>query len=276
MNLLTLWPYVLIIPALLLGMALGWSLHAARRGAAPSLSAGAAAPGVGSGLQNVNEAQAELDFLDRQIVSLNEAITAARQQLEALDEEHTRLMIEVDERRVDNQATRGTLHTLEQDFRTKQERLLTDIDASGEELDTLNQMIERYGDRIKWLTQLFQRQESQLQMLRQTVKAKTAEIDEAKTLIEQRDAELRRLIRERQQREADLTRVRQQVVQRNEELRNVLEQQERGGTFSGPAHSPGSSGRHRRLDVTPPTRPHLSAGPTGDSDEFGSQDDEPG
>ena len=261
---MTLWPYLLIIPALLLGILLGWQLQAARQGAlagsrhGPSQPLTSCSAGPNGNHPNPHEASTELEYLDRQLSTLNESITTTRLQLEELDDEHARLLVGVDEQQATIRSTRSTLHNVEQDLHDQQERLLVDLDASGEELEMLKQLNRTYASRIERLTQQAQRQDSELQTLRQAVKAKTAEIKAAHDLIEQQDAELRRLNLQRQQRDADLDRVRQQLAQRSEELRALLEHQQRSGVFSGAVCS---SGPHRlRRDVTPPARSRLSAG----------------
>ncbi len=261
---MTLWPYLLIIPALLLGGLLGWQLHAARQGASagsrrgPNQPLASCSAGPNGNHPNPHQASAELEYLDRQLSTLNESITTTRLQLEELDDEHTRLLVGVDEQLAAIQSTRSALHHVEQDLHNQQERLLIDLDASGEELEMLKQLNRTYASRIERLTQQAQRHDSELQTLRQAVKAKTAEIKAARDLIEQQDAELRRLNLQRQQRDADLDRVRQQLAQRSEELRVLLERQQRSGVFSGAVRS---SGLHRlRRDVTPPARSRLSAG----------------
>lgn len=267
MNLTAYWPHVLIVPALLIGVWLGWQLGSnRRRSGGKSAQAPAGTANGESPVRTAREARARIDYLEQQLAALNQSIVAAREQLDDLSDEHARLLLNIDAKRADVQEARSTLHDLKEQARAQQERMLADIDESGEELDVLERMNRSLGERINNLTQQYERQKRQLELLQQTIRDKTAEIHEAEQLIEQRDARLYRLIQTRQQRDADILRVKQQVSQRQVKLRNLLESQERSGMyrdFYDPNPLP--------IDVTP-TRPPFDNRrpprlPSGDRDE---------
>jgi chromosome segregation ATPase len=270
MNLTAFWPHVLVIPALLIGAWLGWQLRSTRRRADGGHSAPAiqqAATGEPPA-QTAREARARMDYLEQQLAALNRSIVAAREQFDDLNDEHARLLLNIDAKRADVQEARSTLDDLKEQARARQSRLLADIDESGEELDVLERMNRSLGERINNLTQQYERQKRRLELLQQTIREKTSEIHEAEQLIEQRDADLRRLIDTRQQREADILRIKHQANQQQAELRNLLELQRRRAYGSRDPRSVPT------VDVTPLPRPRFSNGPSprlpsGDEDENG-------
>lgn len=229
-----------MIPALALGVLFGWHLSAARgqRRAEPDDAPAAAQPekpaAEPDGFADWREARAEQDYLEQQLVSINESVAAARQQLDDLNEEHTALLLKIDEKRASIQGSRSTLHGYEEDYRANQNRILTDIDSSGEELDSLRKMRDAYNERINRLTQQVQRQDSELQMLRQAAKRKSVELEEGVALLEARDTEYRRLTRQLQQREFDLERLNKQLNDYNRQLREMVEREYRYGSGPGP------------------------------------------
>jgi chromosome segregation ATPase len=264
-SFLTIWPYLLLIPALLLGILLGWNLHVTRQRRKNRENGNDSSPAPASNRsiselkRATQESEAEKLILEARLAALNQQNATARQQLQELDQEHTRLLVDIDEQRSSVLEQRSALQNASQHMATQQDVILNDIDSSGEELEMLEQLSKTYEARINRLSQQVSWQDSELQRLRQTVKNKTGEIDEARALIDQRDADLRRLILQRQQREADLARVRQQVRQHNEELRRLVEHQAQQERFPDvpPTIDPNP---HVRRDITPPNRRQISSG----------------
>jgi chromosome segregation ATPase len=261
-NILTLWPYLLIIPAFLLGLLLGWYLRpASRRQPDDSRPEARSA----ERLRNLRNAEAEAVLLDERVISINQTINASRQQLKQLDKEHQQLLITLDDRRAEIGEARSKLHSFEKNFESQQNEMLANIDASGEEYEMLQRLDSRYTSRIAHMTQKIQLLDRDLQTLRQSITVKEAEIEKARQLVNQRDAELKRLIRQHQQRETDLDRTREQLSQRNDELRRLLDSRSRDELFEDP-HPGANVPARRRKDVTPPTRPQLDSGNSESSD----------
>ena len=250
------------MPALGLGILLGWQLYAVkvrrdylegRKTKSPDGETVSHNPLR----QAVDDARQEHEQLETELVTLQHNLAAARRQREELDEQYASLMLGIDAVRSETMEAHKNLGQQQSSTLARQEQVLTDVDASGEEIEMLEQLSESYAVRINRLTQQVQRQDSELQLLRQTVKSKTSEINEAQAMIDRRDAELHRLIRQRQQREADMKRVRQQLAQRNEELRKMVE------ATPDPSTSQRRPSTHRK-DITPltkpPQRPRLPSG----------------
>jgi len=261
-NILILWPYLLIIPAFFLGLLLGWYLRQAsrkRRGTPLEARITGQQTGNAEKLRNLRNAEAEVASIDERLISINQTINASRQQLEQLDKEHQRLLVTIDDRRAEIGQTRSKLHSFEKNLESQQNEMLANIDASGEEYEMLQRLDSRYSSRIAHMTQKIQLLDRDLQTLRQSITAKEAEIEKAGQLARQRDAELKRLIRQHQQRETDLDRTRQQLSQRNSELRRLLDSQSHDELYEEP-HPGTNIPAHRRKDVTPPTKPQLNSG----------------
>ncbi|MBN1121765.1 MAG: hypothetical protein JXJ17_11855 [Anaerolineae bacterium] len=262
MNILTLWPYLLIIPAFFLGLLLGWYLRPAsrkRRELPLETQMTGQQTGNTEKLRKLRNAEAEAASIDERLISINQTINASRQQLEQLDREHQRLLVSIDDRRAEIDQTRNKLHSFEKNLESQQNEMLANIDASGEEYEMLQRLDSRYSSRIAHMAQKIQLLDRDLQTLRQSIIVKEAEIEKARQLARQRDAELKRLIRQYQQRETDLDRTRQQLSQRNNELRRLLDSQSHDELYEEP--QPGTNiPARRRKDVTPQTRPQLSSG----------------
>jgi chromosome segregation ATPase len=250
---------LLIIPAFLLGLLLGWYLRpVVRNQHGDSHTESRPAGQQTEKLRNLRNAEAEAALIDERLISLNQTIGAARQQLEQLDKEHQRLLVIIDDRRAEIGEARSKLHSFEKSFESQQNEMLANIDASGEEYEMLQRLDSRYTSRIAHMTQKIQLLDRDLQTLRQSITVKEAEIEKVRQLANQRDAELKRLIRQHQQRETDLDRTREQLSQRNDELRRLLDIQSRDELFVDP-HPGANVPARKRKDVTPPTRPQLNS-----------------
>lgn len=264
MNFLTLWPYLLIIPALVLGVVLGWQLRAVReRKATPEKEPPPANPLGGlvqSRLETLDEARTELSRLENQISTVHQSIRDATETYDELQGEYRQLIINLDRRRTTVEDSQAQVDVRESLQEFQKEQMLADVDASGAELEVLQHLNSRYETRINKLTQQIERQDSELQMLSKTARSRTADIEEQQQLIDQRDSELRQLIRQRQQRETDLERARQQLTEVNDELRRLVEHQDRSEIFERMPPADDILERQRRKDVTPQTRPGLPSG----------------
>jgi hypothetical protein len=215
-------PYLLLVPALIVGLMLGRLLKARARPATSTSPADPADPQVE---EKLRLAETEQVAMQDQLAKLQKSIAAARRQIDAADREYTQLLTIMDERR-------ASIASARQDFQAERqpspeeslqtEALLGEIDRSMDELDMLTSMKENYDVKTTRLTQQVHWQESELRLLRQTVKARTAEIEEARALLEQRDAELRLMIRQRQQRDIDINHARSLLVRQDEELKRLL------------------------------------------------------
>ncbi len=222
----TIWPYLLTIPAALLGALGGWFLHKSRP---PAGTAHASADGPEADAadlaQKVRDAQDLLAQTESQLAAINRSIEAARTELRERERQHTLLLNALEERRASFENTQGDLNTILQNLQTRErqtDQMLQTIDQSMEEIDMLNDLQETYQAKINRLTQQVQWQDGEIGMLHQTMRARTAEITEARALLEKQEAELRRIIRQRQQREIDLEHARQLLKQRDEELRQAI------------------------------------------------------
>ena len=244
------WPYLLVIPALLIGLAVGYWLRAVgqrRRMVQPTHHTSLPEAGTSAlpTQQSVPQVKSELSRLEAHLASLNQEVARIRQQIREQEQEHDQLLLTLEERRASLQNVRAELQNIEQSLRTRKQEadnLAQSINASLEELELLTNLKETYTVRINRLTQQVQWQDSELRMLRQAFKAKTAEIEEAQALLKQREADLRRLIRQRQQREADLEHARQLLTQRDDELRRLFHYSETSGQMlidpeQSPSHS---------------------------------------
>lgn len=231
MTLLTMWPYLLTIPALLIGLVLGWQLHAARRrreladATAPLTSAAYAHTRLKDKHTNADGAKSEFDIAERQLDSIRNAVAKARQQADDLDREHAQLLDEIEVRREELQEDRRTLETLRQKSQTAQEQMLTDIDLGGEEIEELERMRDTYTQRINRLSQQVEEQLNQLDRLRRAYNENAEAAEHLRDEAHQVDVEYERLLRERQQRERDLNRVREQIAERTATLKGLLKQQ---------------------------------------------------
>jgi predicted flap endonuclease-1-like 5' DNA nuclease len=226
----------LVLPALLIGLVMGYTLNVAhhRRTRKPVFQqpiqpdeADDAEMSLNTKKAMVSESEVQLSQLEVRLAYLTKSLTRMREQVDAAESEQHNLLLTLDERQGSVSNAQQSLSSIREDLETRNQEassLLKSIDRSIEELDLLNQMQEGYTVKINRLTQQVQWQDGELRMLRQTVKAKTTEIDEAKALLDQRDAELRLLIRQRQQREIDIAHARQQLVQRDDELRRQVAQ----------------------------------------------------
>lgn len=229
MTLLTIWPYLLVIPGLLLGIVLGWQwqlVRQRRKGAALSDSASPASRAharLRGQHESPDDAQGELDYIERQLVSLNGAVAKARQQLKDLDSEHAQLQQAIDQRRADVDSSRASLDNLSQVHEAQQqEEMLMDIDDGGEEIELLQKMRETYSQRINRMVHEVEVQESTLAQLRQTRNQNVEEIARTEEEIRQAESELDRLVEQHEQRRAELS----------EAMRALLERQQHNGAQS--------------------------------------------
>jgi predicted flap endonuclease-1-like 5' DNA nuclease len=265
------WPYLLIIPVLLLGTLTGWLLrityqrrHPAGARFARELNArlARAAAEVDEQKKTLRAAEADLSRLSMRLVEQNRLIVRAREHLEQQNQEHNQILLSLDEQQAAVKDASSNLRTVEDDLRDRRNKvstLLDDVSKHIEEIEWLERLGENYAAKIDRLTQQVQWQDSELRMLRQTAKNKTREIDEAQALLERREAELRRLIRRRQQREIDLAHARRALAGQDTELRRLLDQQEESEPILlGPPPSDGSG--QSRIDITPPQPPGLAPG----------------
>lgn len=227
MTLLTIWPYLLMIPALALGIALGWYWHLARqrRASPPAASAPVARVRVGGRKALSADAREEMDAVERQTVALNVAISRARQQLEDLGSEHDQLVEEITIRREEIEEDRHTVDQLRQARQSRQEQMLDDIDAGGEELEMLERMHQNYTERITRLSQQVEDKLNELEVLRRSYSSTLEETAQAREQIERQEGELRRLVSHRDQLEQDIDHVQRQIAERNQTLHRVHEQQ---------------------------------------------------
>ena len=258
---LTFWPYVLLIPAFLLGMLLGWYLRQASDRHQRDDDATYRPSENTTKRHDLREAETESILIDERIISINQTISAARQQLEQLDDEHRRLLISLDTRRAEMGETRSKLHSFEKTLESQQNEMLANIDASGEEYEMLERLDNRYTSRIAHMTQKVQLLDRELQDLRESIIVKEDKIENARRLVKERDAELTRLIRQRQRCDTDLERTRQQLSQRNDELRRLLDSQSQDERYED-FRPPKKPSARRRKDVTPPHTPRLGSGKT--------------
>lgn len=256
--------YLLIALALAIGLSLGWLLrprweHRRAAGIAPDEVLLAA---LGEEKRRaVQDAEAELTHLEAQLARLQQSIAAIRRQLQEGNEEHRRLLLDLDAQETSRQDTHGTLYTVRQDLEAQKsctEEILADINASMEEYEVLSALSETYAARIRRLTQETQRQDGELQLLRQTLNARAAEIREAQQQVQQREAELRDLRRQCQQREAQIAEARQQLAERNAELRRLMDGHVLHTHIAD--EQPTSRRRGHIIDVTPSNRPRLTSG----------------
>jgi predicted flap endonuclease-1-like 5' DNA nuclease len=278
------------VPALLLlGVLLGWALHAFRAGRPPRAIGSRLAQAQAEIKQKeeaLHAAETELAQYGARLQTLNKAAATTRQQVEDSEEEHKQLLMILDEWQASIQSAQDSLHTIRQGLQARSQEtddLISTIDKSLEEMDLLKKMQDSYQVKTNRLTQQVQWQDSELRMLRHTVQSKTSEISEARALLEQRDAELRLLIRQRQQREIDIANARKALTQRDNELRRMLGREGEpfvaGGDrpprpLPGSGSEPASREPTRRVDVTPALPSTVSAGkPTAGAESEDEDDD---
>ncbi len=261
MTFSTLWPFLLAIPALLLGGLAGWLLRAHFARSLSNLKDAASLNAhivelrtLAEGKrQAIHQAEAVLAQLDLYLATLNRDIASAREQVLEREREHVRLLQILDERTASVEDVQGNLHDVRQRLRSREqetEALLASIEKSIEELDLLRELHENYLVKIGRLTQQVEWQDSELRMLHQMVRAKTTEINQAQALLDQRDAELRRIIRQRQQREVDLAHARRALGASDAELRRLLKEHNPDEFLPVLDTRPDPVGGNR-LDVTP-------------------------
>ena len=228
MNLPALFPNLVPLVTLLVGVGLGWALSAShhhRRHASGPSERDRLEMHVDDSEDAVHQAEVELARLDVRANILTQSIASMRLQIDDSQREHDRLLVALDERQESVKDARHNLDTIDQSLETRNNeanRLMQQIDKSIEELDMLNQMKDNYAVKINRLTQQVQWQDGELRMLRQTMKTRSAEIDEERAALDQRDGELRLLNRQRQQREIDIEHARQALAQRDAEFRRQV------------------------------------------------------
>lgn len=257
--------YLFTVFALAVGVLLGWLLHQRwehRRALASSSPDATALTALGDEKRRaVQDAEAELASLDAQLTQLQQAIAAARRQIEESTQEHQRLLLDLDAQEASRQDVREALHTARQTLETHRSHtddILADISASMEEYEVLSTLNETYAARIRRLTQETQRQDSELQALRQTLNVQAAEIREAQQQIRRREAELNDLLRQCQQREAQVAEARRQLAERTEELRRLLDGQGLQAHLTD--ERPASHRQGHIIDIIPHCRPRLTSG----------------
>lgn len=261
MSTLTDLAYLLAIPALLLGIVVGWNLRLRRerRRAAAAASQDTPLSVLDEKRRAVQDAEAEQAELETRLTQLTQMIASARLQLHEAEEEQRHVLLDLEGHENGLQGAQEPLRAAQEALdaqKARTEALLADVDASIEEYEMLSKVNETYAARIKRLTQETQRQDSELQMLRQTLKSTAAEIASTREQISQLDKERRELTLQLQQSEADVAQIRQRLAGLSEELRRLLDSQTRTSGFANEAPGRGQP----RIDVTPPNRPRLGPG----------------
>lgn len=232
MTLLTLWPYFLLIPALLLGITLGWHL---RSGGVNGLHdrTRQVHQSNDQARQELQGAELELMDLKRCLSDVSQDITIARSQLQTLKNQYANLLLEIDEQREAITSACTTEPTydsnpVEHDLReTREDRLLSEIDTDDRDIFMLEQICNQNKARIASFNQQLDLQQRDLGMLQGAINRKNSEIEAAESLIEQRESELRRLARTRRQVEKDIECANIHLSQCHEKLSRIVDSQPR-------------------------------------------------
>jgi hypothetical protein len=277
MAILDLLPYLLVPPAVLVGVLAGWSLAAQRF----SRSSFVSKPGhLSSRLarfttqaedkrKEVQRAEADLARLETQHAELIASIAATSQQVHTRSQQYKQLLTQLSEVRAAAEQAETDIQNLPppQAALARQSRnggTFADIGQDVKDLMLLESLSETYVMKINRLTQLTEEQDGQIRRLNQMVEAKESEIKNAEQLLELRDAELRRLIHQRQQIDVNLVNARQELKEHQDELRHTLRRIQHPDT---PFDIEGQIVNHIRVDVPRRGSRLLAAGDLTDEPE---------
>jgi hypothetical protein len=280
MAILDLLPYLLVPPAVLVGVLAGWYLAAQRLNRSsfvskPSnLSSRLArfTTGIDDKRKEIQRAEADLARLETQHSELVKSIDTASQEVDASTKQYNQLLVQLSEVRASaEQAETDIQHVpppqvaLAQPSTSRNGDILEALDQDVKDLELLQNLHETYLLEINRLTQQAEEQGSQLRRLRQMVDQKESEISDARQLLELRDAELRRLIHQRQQREINLVNARRVLKEREDELRHTLHRIQHPGT---PFDIEGQVINQTPVDVPRRGKPLLASGDLADEPEY--------
>jgi peptidoglycan hydrolase CwlO-like protein len=286
MAILDLLPYLLVPPAVLVGVLAGWYLAAQRLNRSSfvskpnHLSSRLAhfTTGIDDKRKEIQRAEADLARLETQHSELVKSIDAASQQVDASTEQYNQLLAQLSEVRASGeQAETAIQHApppqivLAQPSTSRNDDILEALDQDVKDLELLQNLHETYLLEINRLTQQAEEQGSQLQRLRQMVDQKESEINDARQLLELRDAELRRLIHQRQQREINLVNARRVLKEREDELRHTLHRIQHP---NAPFDIEGQVISQTRVDVPRRGKPLLASGDLTDEPEYDDREGE--
>ncbi len=252
----TLWPYLFILPAVLLGALFGWQLNAARArraGRSDGAAGGVDDPSLVARHTNADEARLEADGLDRSLATLNEAITASRQQYHALQDEHQKLLLNIEAKRGEVEKAQQSL----QEFGSEQSSMLVNIDASGEELAMLEKLNETYAGRISRLTSDVEGRSAELDRLNKLSEKQKSDIQTLEIQIRRQQAHLTTLNNQIKAADVKIKQAEEASAGRRAQLQQILENQQRAGVRTDVPSAVYSS-RFTRRDVTPGERSRLS------------------
>ncbi len=261
----TLLPYIITIIVFFVGGLVGWWL-----GRRSSAKAEASADNSRSEKTSLQDARAELAQIETRLKHVNELKATAQQHLDEHCQEHSQLLLSLEEQRATVEEVRADLEAAQRkmsDYQQEINQLLADIDRRQQELEMLNNMKESVGVQADQLTQQVQRHDSRLRILRQTVRERSKEIAEMEALLEQRSATLRRLTGDRQRLDVDIAQAEQLLNQQTERLQQLLNR------HPEPEPDHHHTEEHNRVDVTPrrsfrlPSQVDDSAGVADESDE---------
>ena len=213
-----------MVPALLLGIILGWQLQRARqrRVTGPQPASAASAFHRLKSNQGAGDAHADLDEMEREAAALQSAIAKARQRLGDLDREHARLLQEISGREDLIGEDRRTVESLRQSRESRQDQVLADIDLGGEEIEMVGRLRNPYTARINRLSQKLDDRNTELESLRATHDQMLDAIDEARGMLRAKQDEYERLMHELQVREDDLSRIQAEVAEQSAALRTLV------------------------------------------------------
>lgn len=254
-----LWPYLFIIPAALLGALFGWQLNAARArrtGHENGADGTPVDPSLVARYTSVDEARVEADGLDNKLATLNEAITAAREQYQALSEEHKKLVLSIETKRGQVQDAQHSL----QSFDSQQNSVLVNIDASGEELAMLERLNETYSARISRLTSDVESRSAEVDRLNKLAEKQKADIQVLQTQIRRQENHLAAMDEQMRETALKIKQAEEASAGRRAKLQQILDNQQRAGIRTD-APSAVYSSRFTRRDVTPGERPRLGRHP---------------
>jgi chromosome segregation ATPase len=235
MAILDLLPYLLIPPAVLVGILAGWSLAAQRF----SRSSFVSKPShLSSRLarfttqaedkrKEVQRAEADLARLETQHAELIASIAAISQQVDAKTRQYKALLTELSKLRDAAEQAETDIQNVPPPQtslvrRARNGGTFADIHQDVKDLVLLENLRDTYRQEIHRLTQFTEDQDYQIRRLNQMVERKESDIKDAEQLLELRDAELRRLIHQRQQCEVNLANARRELKVREDELRHAL------------------------------------------------------
>lgn len=247
-------PYLLLIPALLLGILLGYyiapTLSPQRQGSQQKTVAEdlfrKTTLIIDEGRAKQQAARQELLQLEDQLIATSQLIQQARSENTRQDEILSDLRFSLDEKRAlyrEHQAEIDEIDAHLKDHQGRSKTLVSTIQETMEEIEALKTVEQQSVRKRDRLMQTVQNLTNELSLLEGTVQSKSLEIQEAEKIRGDRDTYLSRLHRERRTLETEINRLHQDIEGLDTDLQALSERQRQLSTpeVPEPANTPSLS-----------------------------------